>query len=226
MSLTSTATRKANYLFGAVTGTTAGLLADPSLLTDIGSSISQARSSNWEVGEPWWNSRAIEYLRGRLPQEGRAFEWGSGGSTVWLTRNGMSVTAIESEREWAERVREHCPTADVRFIPGVDTGTFQSEPQLRDHGLHYFDEYVSAISDFPADSFDVIVIDGICRKECARLAAEKVKRGGIVVLDDTNFKFLRSAAEPFAGWETAILKGFKRKSGLIVYSTTFFHSPA
>ena len=82
MSLASTATRKANYLFRAVTGTTAELIADPSLLTDFGSSINQARSSNWEAGEPWWNSRAIEYLQSRLPLEGRAFEWGSGGSTV------------------------------------------------------------------------------------------------------------------------------------------------
>jgi predicted O-methyltransferase YrrM len=137
----------------------------------------------------------------------------------------MRVTAIESESEWAERVRERCPEADVRFIPGADTGTFRSEPQLRDHGVHYFDEYISAINNFEAESFDVIVIDGICRKECASLAAEKVKRGGIIVLDDTNWKFLRPAAEAFEGWETATFSGFKPKSGFFVYSTTFFHPP-
>jgi hypothetical protein len=137
----------------------------------------------------------------------------------------MRVTAIESENEWAERVRERCPAADVRFIPGTDTGTLRSEPQLRDRGRHYFDEYVSVINNFEAESFDVIVIDGICRKECALLAAQKVKRNGIIVLDDTNWKFLRSAAEAFEGWETVTLSGFKPKSGPFVYSTTFFHSP-
>jgi predicted O-methyltransferase YrrM len=138
----------------------------------------------------------------------------------------MRVTAIESENEWAERVRERCPAADVRFIPGTDTGTLRSEPQLRDRGRHYFDEYVSVINNFEAESFDVIVIDGICRKECARLATQKVKRNGIIVLDDTNWKFLRSAAEAFEGWETVTFSGFKPKSGPFVYSTTFFHSPA
>jgi hypothetical protein len=226
VSLSSAAARKANYLFRSVTGTTAELIGDPSLVTDIGSCIGHARSSNWEDGEPWWNSRAIEYLQSRLPDRGTAFEWGSGGSTVWLTRNGMRVTAVESENEWAERVRERCPAADVRFIPGVDSGTLRSEPQLRDRGVHYFDEYVSVINDFEAGSFDVIVIDGICRKACARLAAEKVKRNGIVVLDDTNWKFLRSAAEAFRGWETITFSGFKPKSGPFVYSTTFFHPPA
>ena len=225
MSLAPNTARKVNYLFRAVTGTTAELLGDPSLITGIGPCINHGRSSNWEAGEPWWNSRAIEYLQNRLPREGRAFEWGSGGSTVWLTRNGMSVTAIESEYEWAERVRKRCPAADVRFIPGTDAGTSRSEPQLRDRGAHYFDEYISAISNFEAESFDVIVIDGICRKECASLAAKKVKPGGIIVLDDTNWKFLRSAAEAFAGWETVTFSGFKPKSGFFVYSTTFFHSP-
>ena len=202
------------------------LLSDPSLITGIGSCINQAKNSNWEAGEPWWNSRAIEYLQNRLPREGRAFEWGSGGSTVWLARHGMRVTAIESESEWAERVRARCPESDVRFIPGADTGTFRSEPQLRDRGVHYFDEYISAINDFKPESFDVIVIDGICRKECASLAAEKVKRNGIIVVDDTNWKFLRPAADAFKGWETATFSGFKRKSGFFVYSTTFFHPPA
>ncbi len=209
-----------------MTGTAAELISDPSLITGIGSCINHASSSNWEAREPWWNSRAIEYLQSRLPREGRAFEWGSGGSTVWLTRNGMNVTAIESEYEWAERVRKRCPAADVRFIPGADTGTLRSEPQLRDRGVHYFDEYVSAIDGFAAETFDVIVIDGICRKECASLAAKKIKPGGIVVLDDTNWKFLRPAAGPLTSWETATFSGFKRKSGLLVYSTTFFHAPA
>jgi hypothetical protein len=226
VSLAANTARKVNYLFRAATGTTAELISDPSLITGIGSCINHASSSNWEAGEPWWNARAIDYLQSRLPREGRAFEWGSGGSTVWLTRNGMSVTAIESEYEWAERVRKRCPAADVRFIPGTDTGTLRSEPQLRDRGVHYFDEYVSAIDGFAAETFDVIVIDGICRKECASFAAKKVKPGGIVVLDDTNWKYLRRAAGPFAGWETVTLSGFKQKSGPFVYSTTFFHAPA
>jgi hypothetical protein len=128
--------------------------------------------------------------------------------------------------KWAERVRERCPAADVRFIPGADTELFRSKPQLHDRGVHYFDEYIATINSFEAESFDVIVIDGICRKECAKLAADKVKPNGIVVLDDTNPKVLKPAAEVFAGWETATLSGFKRKSGFFVYSTTFFRPPA
>ena len=100
---------------------------------------------------------------------------------MWLSERGVTVTAIESEREWADKVRERCPTADVRFIPGVDCGEYRSEPQLRDRGEHFFDDYISAIDELPDCSLDVVVVDGICRVECARRAAEKVKPNGLVI---------------------------------------------
>jgi hypothetical protein len=181
--------------------------------------------SNWDTGLPWWNPRAIRHLRQNLPAQVNAFEWGSGGSTVWLSDCGLTVTAIESEREWADKVRVRCPTADVRFIPGTDSGEHRSEPQLRDRGQHFFDDYVSAIDELPDSSLDIIVVDGICRIECARRAVKKVKPHGIVVVDDTNWKFLLPPREAFDGWDHLTLSGFKSNSGPYVYSTTFFRRP-
>jgi len=181
--------------------------------------------SNWDVGMPWWNPRAIRYLRENLSLPGNAFEWGSGGSTVWLSGCGLTVTAIEHDREWAEKVRKRCPVADVRFIPGTDSGEHRSEPQLDDRGQHFFDDYISAIDEFPDGSLDVVVVDGICRIDCARRATKKVKPNGFVVLDDTNWQFLLPPPEVFAGWGCLTLSGYKSNSGPYVYSTTFFRRP-
>lgn len=186
--------------------------------------IREPLKSSWDAEEPWWNPRAIRYLEERLPARGRVFEWGSGGSTVWLSNHGLEVTAIESEADWAELVTKRCSSADVRFIPGSDTGTLRSEPQLRDHGEHFFDNYVAAIDGYPDETFDVIIVDGICRAECARRSLTKVKRNGIVIVDDTNWSFLSTCFDPFAGWESARIRGFKRND-VEVYETVFFHRP-
>src|SRR5690348_4709149 len=81
------------------------LASHPSLVTTVYPYVLHPRRSNWDTGEPWWNPRAIRYLKEHLPPNGMAFEWGSGGSTVWLSNNGLKVTAIESESEWANKVR-------------------------------------------------------------------------------------------------------------------------
>jgi predicted O-methyltransferase YrrM len=198
---------------------------DPRLITTAVPYARDPHGDTW--GQPWWNPDAIRYA-GRLIRTGsRAFEWGSGSSTVWLTRRGVQVTAIESEPEWADRVKQSCPTADIRTIPGEDVGTMRSEPALRDHGEHYFDKYVTAIDEFSDATFDLIIIDGICRRECAERAVAKVKRGGIVVLDDTQWpEIMNPCFEPFSGWRTVRRRGFKKRSPIEVYETTFLTKPS
>jgi hypothetical protein len=201
------------------------VLREPRSIATIPPYLRHPLRSNWDVGMPWWNPRAIRYLRENLPSAGKVFEWGSGGSTVWLSERGLTVTAIESEREWTDKVRERCPAADVRFIPGADHGEFRSEIQLRDRGEHFFDEYISAIDEFPDDSLDIVIVDGICRVECARRAVKKVKPTGLVIVDDTNWQFLLPPPETFNGWNCLTLSGLKSNSGPYVYSTTFFRRP-
>jgi hypothetical protein len=201
------------------------IIRHPSLVATIPVLYRHGTWSNWDAREPWWNPRAIQHLKQNLPAEGLAFEWGSGGSTVWLSDNGLKVTAIESEQVWADKVRLRCPDADIRFVPGTKRGDHRSEPQLRDRGRHFFDEYITAIDEFPAATFDVIIVDGVCRMECARRAIDKIKPDGIIVLDDTNWDFLRVVSRIFAGWDSLTLSGFKPKSGLGIWSTTFFWRP-
>ncbi len=201
------------------------VLREPVSMMTIPPYLLHPLRSNWDMGQPWWNPRAIRYLGANLPAKARVFEWGSGGSTIWLAQRCLAVTAIESEREWADKVRERCPAAEVVFIPGADHGKFRSEAQLRDRGQHFFDDYVAAIDGFGDESLDVVIVDGICRVECARRAARKLKPNGLVVVDDTNWRFLRPPPEIFAGWQSFTLSGFKSAGGSCVYSTTFFRRP-
>jgi predicted O-methyltransferase YrrM len=182
--------------------------------------------SAWELGEPWWPVPAVRYLQGQLPERARVFEWGSGSSTIWFVRRDADIVAIESESEWHHRVSQQARGARVRLIEGTESGRVRSEPELRDRGKHFFDDYVEAIDEFPDSTFDVIVIDGIARCECAKRAAAKVRPHGLVVLDDTNWGDLFAPAfEYFPGWELKRVRGFKRPLEIEPSETTFFRRP-
>lgn len=197
---------------------------DPSLIGSV--ALRHPLKSSWELAEPWWPIPAVRYLQARLPERAHVFEWGSGGSTAWFAGRGAEVVAIESERAWYERVRVRVPQADVRLIPGADTGALRSEPELRDRGQHFFDDYVAAIDDFPDDTFDVIVVDGIARCECARRSRPKVRPGGLVVLDDSNWEHLFAPVfECFRGWGLRRIRGFKRPLEIQSGETAFFQRP-
>jgi SAM-dependent methyltransferase len=183
--------------------------------------------TNWEVGEPWWPQPAIAYAAHLVHPGDAGFEWGSGGSTIWLTNRGVKVSSIEHSPEWLGNVRARCPQADIRLIPGVDRGELRSEPQLDDEGAHFFDDYVGAIDTVPDDSLAVVIVDGICRLECARRAARKLRAGGVLIMDDTERPFLAEGAallEELRGWRVVRKRGFKRRDAALT-ETSFFHKP-
>lgn len=199
------------------------IVKDPRIIASI--PIRHPKASSRDLDVPWWNSRAVRYLNRCLPANARVFEWGSGGSTVWLTHKGAKVIAIESDVEWQQYVHDRSPEADVRFIPGTDSGTLRSEVELRDRGEHFFDDYVAAIDDFADDSFNLIVIDGLSRCHCAVHATKKVRADGLVLLDDTHYQFFAPAFRLFHGWKTTRIRGFKRPFPSGIHETTFFRRP-
>jgi hypothetical protein len=124
-------------------------------------------------------------------------------------------------------VQQRCPEADVRVIPGADDGVLRSEPAFRDHGVHFFDEYVAAITEVPDGSLDIVIVDGICRLDCVRKATSKLRPGGLLVVDDTDRDFIGEGLPYVAelkGWSETREGGFKRRSPGFT-ETSFFRKP-
>lgn len=197
------------------------LVAHPSALRTIG--CLRSGSTGWDNGEPWWNARAIDYLSEQVSRGSTAFEWGSGGSTVFLAGLGVEVTSIEHDPEWVAQVLERCPGADVRLVPGTTSGVLRSEPVLRDRGRHFFDAYVAEVDQVADESLDLVIVDGLCRVECVRRARPKVKAGGLLVVDDSDLRFLAGLGGELPGWRRVSLTGFKRPFD--VRQTSFFRKP-
>jgi Methyltransferase domain len=116
---------------------------------------------------PWLTYPAIDFLHGRIQPSMKVFEYGSGQSTRWWARHVESVHAIEDDSEWFERVSADLPSnVDLRFADSSG------------------DDYARSIGE-RGEVFDVVVIDGSARNDCARECVAFLAPDGVIVWDNT-----------------------------------------
>jgi hypothetical protein len=124
---------------------------------------------------PWWTFAANEWVKARLRPTDRVFEYGSGGSTLWLAAHAKSVVSVEHDRAWFEKLRPHLPA----------NATVMHKPADDEFSTDVTAPYCAAIMDHEPP-FDVVVIDGMERNACARLAARAVSANGIIIFDNSH----------------------------------------
>lgn len=153
-----------------------------------------------ELDVPWWTYDAIDAVSDWLrvkPGPLRAFEYGSGASTLWLARRfdevhsvenhagfgAMMLEALASEKNVELRIVEATESANPR-VPSGKEGTA---------GLDYHD-YVRSIDEVPGD-FDLVVVDGRAREACLTAALPRLAPGAIVVYDNSARKRYRQVIQ-------------------------------
>ena len=124
---------------------------------------------------PWMTYPFLAFIEPRLTRAFRVFEFGSGASTAWWAARASAVVSCEHDRVWHDRVRANLP-------PNV-------ELLWRDLG----DEYPAALRG--RGSFDLIVIDGRMRNECAIESVSVLKPGGVVIWDNAEREEYRPGYE-------------------------------
>lgn len=117
---------------------------------------------------PWYTYPAIEYLTQFDYSNKKVFEFGCGYSSLFWAGRAAKVVSIEDNPDWYLRWKEefNVPNLDIRW---------------RDEGEGYFNAIFEE-----DDKYDVIVVDGKLRSECAETALEKLADGGMIILDDSD----------------------------------------
>jgi hypothetical protein len=152
---------------------------------------------------PWMCYPAVEQLSRVLSRNSKVFEYGSGGSTIYFARQVAEVISVEHDAAWYRRVREELDSRQLRNVqykliePAVDP-TFDRS-KIADPSAYVSDDeryegktfrsYARAIDAFPDRYFDLVVIDGRVRPSCILHAREKVKSGGILLLDQSERQY-------------------------------------
>lgn len=118
---------------------------------------------------PWLTYPAIDFLAERVTGGMSVFEFGSGYSTLWWAERAARVTCVEHNPDWAEEVRSMMP-------PNVDFNHVALEP----------DGDYCHMARAKRKSFDVIVVDGRDRVNCALRSVDSLSPDGVIVWDNSD----------------------------------------
>lgn len=152
---------------------------------------------------PWMCFSVIEFLTQWLKKEMIAFEYGSGGSTFFLSKRVQTVYSVEHDSLWFSEVQQILSkeTKDRLYhqlvLPEED---FTEQRNSCNHPDLYlscmgaykglrFQHYVQTIDQYPDASFDLVIVDGRARPSCIKHAIPKIKKGGIMLVDNADREY-------------------------------------
>jgi hypothetical protein len=164
-----------------------------------------------ELDVPWWTYGAIDAVERFITERAgdvRAFEWGSGASTIWLARRVARVDSVEHHAGFGEMIRSRLagefPHADLQIVEPVPSAAPRVGSHKEGHGNLDFADYVAHIDTVAAQRgpFELIVVDGRAREACLAAALAHLADGGIIVFDNTSRRRYRTAIEALPVAET------------------------
>jgi hypothetical protein len=163
-----------------------------------------------DAAVPWLTFNAIDELRRRLPPNAVVFEYGSGGSTLFWLKHRAHCTSVEHDARWFALVRQRVGSNarhDYRLVPPDAEQPARTDQDAADPKAyrsidaafrqHTFKAYARQIDEFPNGHFDVVLVDGRARPSCLMHAAPKVKRGGLLILDNAERDYYTAQAKSY-----------------------------
>ena len=115
---------------------------------------------------PWYTYPAIEYLSQLDYSNKRVFEYGSGNSSLFWSKRAKEVISVESSSQWYELIKSN-NKGNLSLSLKEDVQSYSQE-----------------INNY--ENFDIIIIDGKWRKECAIEAINKLNTGGMIIFDNSD----------------------------------------
>jgi SAM-dependent methyltransferase len=149
--------------------------------------------------EPFLAPAAVRFLDDALPRDGVGLEWGSGRSTRWLARRLGRLVTVEHDPTWFAAVSGQLEQA---ALANVDYRLLALEHPIDEPTRPLYEpmpRYVAFVDEFPDGYFDFIEVDGHYRQACVVKGWPKLKPGGLLLVDDTNWLPLEAWGVP-ATW--------------------------
>ncbi len=116
---------------------------------------------------PWYTYPAIEFLKQFDLRDKLVFEWGCGNSSLFFAKRVSAIKSVEDNEEWFNNI-------------------YKSKRANQEIKLAKDLEYINYISHL-GYKFDVIIIDGKHRSECAKIAYNFLNEGGFIILDNSDW---------------------------------------
>lgn len=137
---------------------------------------------------PWLTYPAIDFLEARIHSRMTVFEYGSGNSTFWWSSRVSSLVSCEHDKEFYADLQSKVAANTTYLLRRAKGGSR---------------EYVQEIIKY-RDIFDIIVLDGRQRVECAANCLAALHADGVIVWDNSD----RQEYRP--GFDFLVKAGFRR----------------
>lgn len=168
--------------------------------------------------EPWISQEAVRFCETCLTKDQIGLEWGSGRSTAWFGTRLKSLLSIEYDRGWHSNVvtrlqKKGIKNVECRYVP--------VEHALNEPTLPHYEKipsYVSVAEEFENNSLDFVVVDGHYRQACILAVLKKIKPGGWLLVDNTNWL-------PLAEWGVPENWPIVHQSRNVMTETTIWQKP-
>lgn len=150
---------------------------------------------------PWITYKAVQWLDNYLDKNMIMFEYGSGDSTLYFSERVKKIVSVEHNKIWYDKIYKKLTASGMKnwdyfnILPDklefpIDyfPGSYSSKSG-KDHARTLsFEKYVKFIEIYHDHFFDFIFIDGRSRASCVQYALNKIKKGGYLMLDNSDRK--------------------------------------
>ena len=136
---------------------------------------------------PWITRTAHDVLESMLRRTDVGLEFGSGRSTIWFAKRVARLTSVESDPGWHQRVTAQLASEN---ISNVKSHLF---PGAEEPGKGHESPYANVARTFEHHSLDFVLVDGLYRDVCALFSLDKIRPGGLLIIDNVNW-FLPSSS--------------------------------
>lgn len=124
---------------------------------------------------PWLTKDAVLILDKLLNQDDIGLEFGSGRSTVWFAKKINHLISIEHDKFWFLKIKEKLENNNL--ISKVEYNLVKPT-QL---------DYLKILEKIENESMDFVLIDGLFRDRACLTSISKIKKGGILIIDNINW---------------------------------------
>ena len=122
-----------------------------------------------------------EFFLSHLNKDQDVLEWGSGSSTSVIAKRVKTITSIEHNKKWYDEVLKNLPeNAKLHYVPSKHHHDWRVDG---DGSPDNFEEYIS----YPVEldnKYDLILIDGRVRVQCASVCKKISKKDTIIFVHD------------------------------------------
>lgn len=115
---------------------------------------------------PWFTYPAIEFLKQLNLSNMSVLEWGMGNSTLFFAPRVNEILSIEHNKEWFELIGTN--------LPKNATAILATQSEYSSHHI------------LNNKKFDLIIVDGIHRKDCLETATRFLKDNGLIIFDNSD----------------------------------------